>query len=422
MISKEELLKLLKTWIKVSDLPNYEKILEDLKNEDTLSRIEKGAYKVVINSIILVKNQENLIKRSITSADALSDNIYVFDTGSTDQTLQVINEIKKNNRKINLFDLEWEDNYAFMRNKVDQFITKGWIFFIDSDEELRYKTDIYDVKILLSFLDCFFPKFDLSLQFKQLGGNSVVTNWVERLYRKSESVYFWGAVHEELRSSRRMLTLKTQFTLYNYGREEEQKEKFNKESRYFDLLQKNISIEPENVKWTALLPYSEAVKRDVKWYRKQLENFIEVEESFPYNYETKDSFFYETIYIDYAKLLIDSGEVDNAILVLERGKKRYPSNTSIISLYYFMKNLNIVTQSYKILNGLKNDIKIMKNDPQFRWSEYSSTQTVEEVLVKLLFKCEEYQSALLMMNDFNAHKKDSLIIKELLFCNLKEEK
>ncbi|MGT2948324.1 glycosyltransferase [Streptococcus devriesei] len=376
------------------------------------NQLINNANDLSINAIILVKDQEQLIQNAIASADKISDCIYVYDTGSKDKTIEVVKQLQQENTKIVLRELVWENNFALMRNKAANLSSSSlssWNFFIDSDEQFLGNVDSKALKLTLSVLDYLLPEDDICLCFKQTAEDSVVVNWAERLYKNTETINFYGYVHEEPRSLN-LIKIKTQFSLYNSGRSEEQLAKFNKEEKYYKLLQKNIAIEPDYIKWYALLPFNYGINHD-KNYFSTIENIY-----FKLNKlssDSKDTFFEESLVINYVRCLIHNYEVEKALQVLSLQKENYRNNTSIIYLYYLLKNIEIMENAREQIAALKKDVSyLQENKESMKWVQYQSTNILEDIMAKLLFKCEEYDLAKLLIENKETLK-HSLLEKEI---------
>ena len=112
-----------------------ERIKRDLANAKIRQVILSIYLQIKVNGAILVKNQEQRIATAINSIQPFCDKIFIFDTGSTDQTMDVVSSF--HNSSIVLTQIQWHENYAYMRNYVNDNVPDGWVLLIDSDEELQ---------------------------------------------------------------------------------------------------------------------------------------------------------------------------------------------------------------------------------------------------------------------------------------------
>ena len=73
---------------------------------------------------MIVRDEENNIKRALGSALDVADEIVILDTGSVDKTKEIIQSY--NNPKIKLFDHEWENHFSFYI--ADEFYPAQYLF------------------------------------------------------------------------------------------------------------------------------------------------------------------------------------------------------------------------------------------------------------------------------------------------------
>ncbi len=93
--------------------------------------------KTSITAHCLVKNEENFIWYSIMSVVDCVDKILVWDTGSTDRTIEIIDEIRtRYPKKVDFVEVGDVDpnKYSEIRQKMVSETKNGWIFVLDGDE------------------------------------------------------------------------------------------------------------------------------------------------------------------------------------------------------------------------------------------------------------------------------------------------
>lgn len=96
---------------------------------------------ISISLCMIVKNEEAVIARCLDSVKDLVDEMNIVDTGSTDNTKEIVKQYT--NR---IFDFKWIDNFAMTRNfhfsKRQKITFFGWtqmIFLIlKSKKSLEY--------------------------------------------------------------------------------------------------------------------------------------------------------------------------------------------------------------------------------------------------------------------------------------------
>lgn len=102
-----------------------------------------------INLCMIVKDEAHIIKRCLDSVKPLIDKVLVVDTGSSDNTIQVINDwIKKENMTGKVFKEPWK---GFAHNRTlalrkSQQIGCDYSLMIDADEVLNFNKNFDSVK------------------------------------------------------------------------------------------------------------------------------------------------------------------------------------------------------------------------------------------------------------------------------------
>ena len=84
---------------------------------------------ISISLCMIIKNEEKVIARCLESVKTFADEIILIDTGSTDQTLDII---KKYTNQI--YHYKWVDHFAEARNYSFSKATKDYIFWMDADD------------------------------------------------------------------------------------------------------------------------------------------------------------------------------------------------------------------------------------------------------------------------------------------------
>lgn len=84
-----------------------------------------------ISLCMIVKNEERLLKRCLSSVASVVDEIIIVDTGSTDATKEIAAEFTDK-----IYDFAWCDDFAAARNYACSLATKEYIYMPDADEYL----------------------------------------------------------------------------------------------------------------------------------------------------------------------------------------------------------------------------------------------------------------------------------------------
>jgi len=155
---------------------------------------------VSISLCMIVKNEEAVIGRCLTSVKDLVDEINIIDTGSTDNTKQIVKEFTDR-----IFDFEWIHHFAAARNFSFQHATKEYILWLDADDVLL-EEDQEKFKALKESLtlDIDAVSMNYNLSFDNEGNVSSLLRRY-RLVRRDKQFQWIGAVHEYLEVGGKLL-------------------------------------------------------------------------------------------------------------------------------------------------------------------------------------------------------------------------
>ncbi|MGL5153291.1 MAG: glycosyltransferase family 2 protein, partial [Clostridium sp.] len=82
-----------------------------------------------ISLCLIIKNEEKILSRCLSSVNKLVDEIIIVDTGSTDDSKKIANEFNAN-----VYDFEWCDDFSKARNYAFSKATKDYILWLDADD------------------------------------------------------------------------------------------------------------------------------------------------------------------------------------------------------------------------------------------------------------------------------------------------
>jgi len=142
---------------------------------------------------MIVKNEEDVIGRCLASVKDLVDEINIIDTGSTDNTKEIVKQFTDR-----IFDFEWINHFAAARNFSFQQATKEYILWLDADDVLL-EEDQEKFKVLKEALtlDIDAVSMNYNLSFDNEGNVSSLLRRY-RLVRRDKQFQWIGAVHEYL--------------------------------------------------------------------------------------------------------------------------------------------------------------------------------------------------------------------------------
>ena len=143
---------------------------------------------MTLSVCFIVRNEIDVIGRSLACARKFADEIIVVDTGSTDGTQE---EVKKYTDK--LYFTEWTDDFSAARNFAFEKATSDYVMWLDADDVV---TDINCRKIR-ELVDG--GGFDMAYLVYCSGfeGERPTFSYMrERIFLRSENYRFSGFVHE----------------------------------------------------------------------------------------------------------------------------------------------------------------------------------------------------------------------------------
>lgn len=145
-----------------------------------------------LSLVMIVKNEENKLRRCLESVKNIVDEMIIVDTGSTDKTKEIALEF---NAKI--FDYKWDNNFAKARNYALKNSNGDWNLILDADECIS-KIDLTGVKTFINSNNNVIGQVKIINVFEQDGEIRNSESFISRLAPKG--VWFEGAIHEQLKS------------------------------------------------------------------------------------------------------------------------------------------------------------------------------------------------------------------------------
>ncbi len=148
---------------------------------------------VTISLCMIVRDEEDVLARCLSSVDGLVDEIIVVDTGSVDRTRDIALEYGAK-----VYDYIWVDNFAAARNAAFDKATMDYILWLDADdviddenraafltlkETLEQDTDVVMMRYHVAFDEA---------------GQPTYTFFRERLLRRVMNFRWGGRVHEAI--------------------------------------------------------------------------------------------------------------------------------------------------------------------------------------------------------------------------------
>ncbi len=88
---------------------------------------------MTISTFIVVKNEAETLMQTLVSAAKFSDEIVIgVDDTTDDKTIDIIGEFLPSfDGEVEIYEFEWNDNFAEARNLAIERCTNDWIFQLD---------------------------------------------------------------------------------------------------------------------------------------------------------------------------------------------------------------------------------------------------------------------------------------------------
>lgn len=172
---------------------------------------------------MIVKDGAKTLRNCIASVAAITDQIIIADTGSSDGSPQLARELGAE-----VFDVPWQDSFAQARNAAVRALSTDWVLVMDDDEELdpsasaNIRPLLENAKVggyLVTLRNHIPVKFGFGGHAPSIkvndsaiprapGAKAYADFALCRLFRRRPEIYYAGRVHEHVESSIRALGLK----------------------------------------------------------------------------------------------------------------------------------------------------------------------------------------------------------------------
>lgn len=144
-----------------------------------------------ISLCMIVKNEENSIRRCLSSTVDVVDEIIVVDTGSQDKTIDICKEYGAK-----IYQYPWQEDFSAARNFSIKKATSDWILWMDADEELFSLKRAVLIKMLKESSEALFVKMIHLLDGEPI--EMAYISYHNRLFPNNKEYFFEGTIHERL--------------------------------------------------------------------------------------------------------------------------------------------------------------------------------------------------------------------------------
>ena len=157
-----------------------------------LAKQAKPAQGLKLSLCMIVKDEEEMLPRTLAAIAPAVDEIVIVDTGSTDRTKEIARE-----HGATLIEKEWTGSFADARNASFEAATGDWIIYLDADEVL-VPADVDRLRRLTgrTWREAFY--LVLTSYTGELDDGGAITNNALRIFRNRPHYRFEGRLHEQI--------------------------------------------------------------------------------------------------------------------------------------------------------------------------------------------------------------------------------
>jgi tetratricopeptide (TPR) repeat protein len=152
----------------------------------------RPAKALTLSLCMIVRDEEEMLPRSLAAVRDAVDEIIVVDTGSTDRTIEIARSFGAK-----VIEREWTGSFADARNASFDAATGDWVMFLDADEVL-VSDDAQRLREVLgrTWREAFYL---VETNFTgELGDGTAVTHNALRVFRNRPEYRFEGRIHEQI--------------------------------------------------------------------------------------------------------------------------------------------------------------------------------------------------------------------------------
>ena len=147
---------------------------------------------ITISLCMIVKNEEEVLDRCLSSIADLMDEIIIVDTGSTDRTKEIARRYTSK-----IYDFTWTGNFADARNYSFSKASAQYIYCADADEVLDAENHAKFLLLKKGLL----PEIDIVQMYycNQLSYNTIYNydkEYRPKLYKRLRTFTWVNPIHE----------------------------------------------------------------------------------------------------------------------------------------------------------------------------------------------------------------------------------
>lgn len=184
---------------------------------------------------MIVKNEQEYLRRCLDSVKDKVHQIIIVDTGSTDDTISIAKEYTSN-----IFEIEWTNDFSAARNESIKHAKTDYILALDADEYLEENANL--IEEIESGADYYFTKI-----YNVMSSDRGITHLAIRIFANNKGLHYRNRLHEHLNTMEQEDKLKAAYaklTIFHTGYTDEMMESREKANRNLPLMLKEVEENP----------------------------------------------------------------------------------------------------------------------------------------------------------------------------------
>ncbi len=211
--------------------------------------MQDSIKKVRLSQCMIVKDEEENIRRALSWGRGRVCEQIVVDTGSTDRTVEIAEEMGAK-----VYHFQWCDDFAAAKNHAIEQASGEWIAFLDADEYFS-EEDADKLMELLARVEegesAEKPPHLIRCAWVQLGGDGrpFSVSVQDRIFRNLPQIRYRGRIHEQIDMSGPMVCLdeRKSLSIMHTGYIYSVMKKKRKWERNIEMLLMEIDENPKNL-------------------------------------------------------------------------------------------------------------------------------------------------------------------------------
>ncbi|WP_229524020.1 tetratricopeptide repeat-containing glycosyltransferase family 2 protein [Paenibacillus farraposensis] len=184
---------------------------------------------------MIVKNEQEYLRRCLDSVKDKVHQIIIVDTGSTDDTISIAKEYTSD-----IFQIEWTNDFSAARNESIKHAKTDYILILDADEYLEANSNLLEE--IESGADYYFTKI-----YNVMSSDRGLTHLAIRIFANNKGLHYSNRLHEHLNTMEQKDKLKEAYaklTIFHTGYTDEMVENRKKGNRNLALMLKEVEENP----------------------------------------------------------------------------------------------------------------------------------------------------------------------------------